>query len=207
MKVNVYFIIGFFIYLLIGAIILLNFEKGEFELWLNQRHQVGADIFFKYFTHIGDGIFFLGVIVVLWVYNRLKAILGLLVFITTGLTSQALKLLVFPGVPRPKAFFGEKYALHFVEGVEIHLSNSFPSGHSITAFAVFFLLSLLVKNKLWGILFIILAIFGAFSRVYLLQHFFVDTYFGALIGVVITALIGLIWNFYALNSKSGYRKK
>lgn len=193
MKPNPYFNIGFLLYLIVGGIILLNFEKGQFELWLNQQHQAWTDVFFKYFTHVGDGIFFLGVIVVLWVYNRSNAILGLLVFIITGLASQALKLLVFSGSPRPKAFFGEKYALHFVEGVEIHASNSFPSGHSITAFAVFFLLSLIVKNQLWGILFLILAILGAFSRVYLLQHFLIDTYFGAIIGLSLTAFICFVW--------------
>jgi len=39
-----------------------------------------------------------------------------------------------------------------------------------------------------GLLFFLMAFLVSISRIYLLQHFFVDTYFGAIIGVVTTLI-------------------
>jgi membrane-associated phospholipid phosphatase len=44
------------------------------------------------------------------------------------------------------------------------------------------LLSLYFKNKYVTGLFMIIAILVGISRIYLLQHFFVDIYFGSIIG-------------------------
>ncbi|MDH5599438.1 MAG: phosphatase PAP2 family protein, partial [Cyclobacteriaceae bacterium] len=44
------------------------------------------------------------------------------------------------------------------------------------------------KNKYISALSFILALTVGFSRVYLLQHFFVDIYFGAILGVIATVM-------------------
>ena len=77
----------------------------------------------------------------------------------------------------------------------MHYAYSFPSGHSTTAFALFFIFGFFVKNKKWQILFFILALSTAISRMYLLQHFFIDVYFGSILGVLIATIV-----FVSINS-------
>ena len=190
---NYLFFISFVLYLFIGAWILIVFQKGEFELLVNHHYSAFGDFFFKYFTNVGDGVFYVIIALIYFVYNRKLGFIALGSFLATGLVAQVLKRLVFTASPRPAAFFEDKVILHFVQGVDIHYSNSFPSGHSTTAFSVFFLMALFAKNKKLGLLFFFLAVLAAFSRVYLLQHFFVDTYFGAIIGITITLIIYLIF--------------
>jgi membrane-associated phospholipid phosphatase len=189
-RTNAEFFGGFAVYLLLGGILLLSQNKGDFEWWVNQQNRPFLDVFFTYYTWVGDGWFYVLVILGLfWWRNWQTALLGLICFGFTGLAAQFLKHFIFVEAMRPKAFFGESVALHFVEGIEIHTSQSFPSGHTTTAFSVFCLLSLLIQNKQWSWLFLVLAILAGFSRVYLLQHFWVDTYFGAMLGVGLTLFI------------------
>lgn len=175
----------FLTYLILGAYWLLNQEKGGFVLWLNARHTPFWDGFFKYFTFLGDGIFFGIIVLVFLMYRYYYALMGLVTFLTSGvLFSQVLKKTIFRSFPRPKGYFGEDFPLNYVEGVTAHAHQSFPSGHTATAFALFCMLSLMVKNKAWGVLFFICAWLVAVSRSYLILHFFIDTYFGAIIGVL-----------------------
>jgi membrane-associated phospholipid phosphatase len=68
-------------------------------------------------------------------------------------------------------------------GGKIHTWQSFPSGHTMTAFALALFLSILIRNKFWGVLLLILAILVAYSRVYLFQHFPKDVFAGSIFGV------------------------
>jgi membrane-associated phospholipid phosphatase len=79
--------------------------------------------------------------------------------------------------------------LHIIDGVEIRNYNSFPSGHTTTAFAFFALLSFYAKNRLIKIAYILPAVFVGFTRIYLLQHFFEDTLFGSLLGVISAVVV------------------
>ena len=88
-------------------------------------------------------------------------------------------------MPRPTTYFDNAEVLHLVEGVKTHAMNSFPSGHTITAFAVFMILILIVKNNFLKALFVVVAILAGWSRVYLSQHFLGDVLSGALIGSLI----------------------
>jgi membrane-associated phospholipid phosphatase len=180
---------GFCLYVLAGGFLLLGYQKGAFELLVNQYHVVWADIFFKYFTWVGDGIFYVAVAAGLFFYRRRVGILLLLSYAITGLAVQLLKIFVFAEMQRPKAFFGDTVVLRFVEGVEMHTHNSFPSGHTVSAFSLACVLVLWLKSPLWSIICLLCAVLVGFSRVYLLQHFFLDTYCGAILGTWLTALI------------------
>jgi membrane-associated phospholipid phosphatase len=194
-RANAEFFGGLAVYLLLGAILVLSQAKGEFELWVNRQHQPFFDTFFMYYTWVGDGWFYILVILGLLVWrNWQSALLGIICFALSGLAAQFLKHFIFTDALRPKAFFGDSVALHFVKGIEIHTSQSFPSGHTTTAFSVFCLLSLLSRDKQWSWLFLGLAILAGFSRVYLLQHFWLDTYFGAILGAGLTLLIYWIYS-------------
>jgi membrane-associated phospholipid phosphatase len=71
--------------------------------------------------------------------------------------------------------------------------NSMPSGHTGAAFFMFFWVAVLLQRFHWGLFAGLIAVGVAYSRVYLFQHFPVDTLVGAAIGVGASAL------FYYLN--------
>lgn len=172
-----------FFYLLLGLIIVIFIRKGDDVFWLNQFHQPYADFFFQYITHLGDGLFFVFLSIIFLLFRKYKqAALIFSSFALSGLLSQFFKKVFFPDVLRPVAYLADSTMLHLVEGVEIHTNNSFPSGHTATAFAVFLMLALLFKRAIWGVLFFFLAFLVGMSRVYLVQHFFIDTYAGAWLG-------------------------
>ena len=179
------FLILFVFYLIVPGFTLLATAKGEFEVWLNSFHTTYFDNFFYWATYFGDGFFAAAVLVciVLFVNIRKGLVITFILLVVSAVT-QVLKLFVFPHSDRPLVFFKDTIELHFVPGLEIHSSNSFPSGHTTQAFCIFFLFSFFVTNKSYQYLFFVLASLTAISRVYLLQHFLMDIYVGAIIGTM-----------------------
>ena len=183
---NLFFFVLYIIFLAAGAVILISSEKGDVFLFLNENHTPVLDIFFKYITWLGDGIFVAILLIPLALLKIKYAIFTFFGFSITGIISQLVKHTFKE--PRPSVVF-RHLDLHFVQGVDILSSNSFPSGHTISAFSLFFLLAAFTKNRAWGIIFFLLALSVGFSRVYLSLHFFVDIYFGSIIGVFFTVII------------------
>ncbi|MCG8305971.1 MAG: phosphatase PAP2 family protein [Cytophagales bacterium] len=168
------------------------FPKGEIELLINQNHYPILDLFFKYITHLGDGVF-LGILLISLLFIRYSAaILTAFSIILQAVFVSIFKRWIFKGLERPLAFFGDNVDLYLVDGVDVHSSNTFPSGHAATGFALFALVFVLVNNnrQIVSLVLFLLAFFVGFSRVYLLQHFIVDVYFGAVFGVL-SVLLGL----------------
>ncbi len=168
----------------LGLVLLPFYVKGEPELVINSLHHPIFDAFFSMITHLGDGVIpliFLGFII----FNK-YCYLALLTFATLihlGLVHLGKKWL-FHGMPRPAEFFKD-IPFYEVPGVELHHWGSFPSGHTTTVFmlASFFYLILPKKMKLHSLLMGI-AILVGFSRVYLMQHFLMDVWAGALLGIL-----------------------
>ena len=195
----------FYVYLffLISAgIFLLYFSKEESFLLINRSYSALGDIFFEFITHIGDGLLFGLIILVLLFYSYRKALLGLVIFLASALVAQVLKLTYFDDVMRPVGHFGKEVDIHFVEGVTRHVKNSFPSGHSTSVFALALFLVLAFNMRKTGWLMAITAILVGYSRVYLAVHFPVDVYAGSFIGVV-TALVIYTWLDASFKSKFG----
>ncbi|VAX36152.1 hypothetical protein MNBD_UNCLBAC01-301 [hydrothermal vent metagenome] len=182
----------YFLFLDFGAIILLIYTKEESFLLVNNYYSSFGDVFFKLVTHIGDGLLFALIIIVLVFYSYRKALLGLIIFLGSALIAQVLKLTLFDDVMRPVGHFAKNIDLHFVEGVTRHVKNSFPSGHTTSVFALVLFLVLAFDLRKSGWLLAIIAILVGYSRVYLAVHFPVDVYFGSIIGVVI-ALFTYAW--------------
>jgi membrane-associated phospholipid phosphatase len=201
-KNNPLLFIVFFIYAGIGLCLLIFFPKGGFELFVNKQNHPVWDIFFYYITYLGEGTFLVPIMVVAALRKIYYGLLPMIVFLISTIIVQLMKRIFFAAHLRPSKFFEKHIDLHFVEGLELHSFYSFPSGHSSGVFAVFFTLALLIKNQTYAVLFFLLAILVAFSRVYLLQHFFIDTYFGALISISLS----LIFYFF-LELKAGLSKK
>ncbi|HEY5510863.1 MAG TPA: phosphatase PAP2 family protein [Prolixibacteraceae bacterium] len=164
------------------SVLLIFFNKVEIELWVNAYNSAPLDFFFRYFTNLGDGITAFIVSLIFMVFNIKRGLLLLLTFIISGLFIQYLKIHIFPDIVRPVTLLKGTYVLHLVEGVKMGEIQSFPSGHTGTAFAMFFCLATFT-NKTWlHVSALVTAVLIGFSRIYLCQHFLPDVIAGAVIG-------------------------
>lgn len=191
--------LSFFLLLLaIGGAILISHSKAALHLSINQWHGSVQDVFFKYATWMGNG-WFVAVLFLVLLFVKVRYALMLLagnVLIT--IVIQGIKHLVFPGTPRPLAYFNKLHeSLHLIHGEHMHMYNSFPSGHSATAFGLFILMIFITRNQWLKFVWLIMAAFIAFSRIYLSQHFLVDVEFGALLGALIMMLTIYLFEIYA----------
>jgi membrane-associated phospholipid phosphatase len=192
LRYNRWFLITWLLFMIAGSFILLLLPSGYEVVWINQKHHLYWDYFFKYATEMGNGLIY--VLVAAWLaWHRVGyGIIALICFSATGLTVQVLKRFVFADLDRPKLLL-QHYGLHFVEGEKILTQYSFPSGHTATAFSMFYLLSLLVRDERLGLPFALFAVIAGFSRIYLAQHFLADVLAGSVVGVALTFVIYNVW--------------
>jgi membrane-associated phospholipid phosphatase len=179
----------FFIYALLIAIsasFLVQYKKEDIHVYLNQY--VGeplTDRFFYYITYLGDGTVAVFILLAILIRNVRMGLYATASFLTASLFSISLKRLFFDEVNRPSFIFKyyDERPITYVEGVNLYIHNSFPSGHSTQAFSIFMCLVFLSKHPAYKLLFFSLAVLTASSRVYLSQHWLSDITAGSLIGV------------------------
>jgi membrane-associated phospholipid phosphatase len=172
--------------------ILFSFTDGigVFRL-LNQFHHQALDIFFTQYTFSGDGVVSISIVLLLIIAERHTLSLQILTgYISSGLIVQLIKKVVI--APRPAADAALSDYSYFFEGLTHSGLNSFPSGHTTSAFVLATLLALHSKNKITGIGYFLLAALCGYSRIYLGQHFLQDVVAGAYLGVFTALLIYLI---------------
>ena len=209
LRANIIYI-GLCLMLLVAlGIVLLYFPKADLHVWMNACHTPFLDTFFRYYTEVGEWVPYVVVVALLFYRFGWSAFLLANIAIS-GLIGQGLKYLF--DTPRPLTYFAEHYPdvrLQLVDGVHMSAYYSFPSGHTITFFAFFFTLSLFVTRYLsekksgslthqatkintlsafWQIFFFLCALLGAYSRIYLSQHFAEDIWGGVLIGLTVSLL-------------------
>ena len=182
------------------------YPKLELHLMLNSHHTGIQDTFFPYFSILAEGpLYVLALLPMLWKKFRLPLFFALCE-LSAGTILQVLKHII--SHPRPVSAF-EEYSdavLPVVQGVDLHHSNSFPSGHASTFF-VFCTCCVLLLAYRYGqrarqnsqescilpcvlaLLLVAFAALGAFSRIYLSQHFLSDVCVGSIIGVVTPLLM------------------
>lgn len=185
------FVVGLSVYSLVGGILFYSMGKEATHSFLNSYHTAYLDITFKYITHVGHGLVPI-VAFLLLLLVRFSWALGMGVSsLVMGICVQTLKRSVFAGDHRPAMFFPDG-GLPSIDGIDLMLHHSFPSGHSATGFCICLMLAFFSKQK-WGTYFFaVLAILIAFSRVYISQHFIQDTVVGSWIGLIM-ALLGYIF--------------
>lgn len=170
---------------------MLIFPKPELHILSNKANSAFLDYFFKYATNLGDG----AIIAILTIALLLVRFRYAIVFLSGSLITAAIinlfKRVILGDVFRPSKYFElyETYHLHFVEGVKLHALHSFPSGHTGTAFNVFFMLALIAQTKAQKLFFFFMAAIVAYSRVYLSQHFLIDITVGSIFGTTIIFLL------------------
>lgn len=165
-----------------SILLLVLTGKAASFISLNSYHSFFLNVFFVNYTFIGDGIFALCLIAVLFFYFKKKqeSYTLLLSFLISGIFVQIIKNLV--DSPRPHLFFEPGQYLYFIDGVALANHHSFPSGHTTTAFAIATVLVMMLKNKNYQLLLLIAAALVGYSRIYLAQHFLLDVIIGAAIG-------------------------
>ena len=188
-----------FIYLIVLAVlgyILLHHGKVQIHMVINTW--VGnpfGDAFFKYITHVGDGAVAFVIAFALLFVNVRKSVYILLSYLSAAIISSYLKYILYPNTFRPHSTFGyfiKNEKLNLIEGVEMAAIRSFPSGHALSSFTLFFCLMFMTRNQALKALFFLLAFVSSFSRLYLSQHWLIDVYAGSMIGVGFSLL------FYAV---------
>lgn len=186
-KSEKYFLLPFMV-IWIGALIFWLIEgKIETHLILNNYHTAWLDLFFKHFTEIGGWIPFIAAGILLLFKWRISVVILLGQLVATLITTPLKRIIQ---APRPSVVLSE-LGIDFpiVEGVDLHSTLSFPSGHTSAAFAFCFAIALFCPKWWQKLLCLLLAILGGYSRIYLSQHFLEDVLAGALIGVVSILLL------------------
>lgn len=173
-----------------GWLLVMGFVSNEdIILSFSQTHNPSTDQFFQYATKLGEPIAYLaaGAVLVFIGYRYVAAVgfVALMAMVVSFLMKG------FFQAPRPAGVFmasNRMHELNLVAGEPLLTYSSFPSGHTISAFALFGFLAFISANKHLKMVFLSLAIFVGLSRVYLLHHFLRDVYAGAAIGTLIAML-------------------
>jgi len=187
-KKNVAFFIPYFIFLLAGGIVLFLWSKTDIALYINRYHNPAADFFFSNWTNLGLGITIIPVALILAYIRCRYMLISVIAFLVTFIINDSLK--SYFHTPRPLTVFDQLHqTLYLVPNVEMYRSNSFPSGHTATGFCMFCLFALYTKNNLMKVIFFIIALLIAYSRMYLSEHFLQDVYGASIIGVGCALLI------------------
>jgi len=200
---NKIFLIPYFTIAIFVSVILFLYEKIDIHIVINHYHSHFFDLFFKNITHLGDGIFAIILTVILLFVKYRWAIISAISFLAITIIIQVLKRLIFVSSFRPvkifRYFYEGAYKLYIIPGTDPGINHSFPSGHSTTAFATFFLLAIIIKNKILKIIFFIIALLITFSRIYLSWHFLEDALAGSFIGISIVFITYIIINKSKVN--------
>jgi membrane-associated phospholipid phosphatase len=175
-----------------------NLGKENLFLLLNTDAKSVADIFFVAFTFGGDGLIWLPVLLItLFILKRKDAVVLLTVsFIFSTIFTQGIKNFVFPDEPRPVKAITDNSLIHIVGGVDVHSFGSFPSGHTATAFCIYFLFCLLLSKRWWIITGFIYAAMVGYSRIYLAQHFPLDVAAGIIVAVISVWLAAQVQEYW-----------
>lgn len=186
-----YFFLPFLLFWTVGFIFILFSTKGDAVLFFNEQRSAPTNLFFLLANMLAEWQFLLLLLAfMIWKSYGLTFV-ALLSFVSGSIIVQFLKKVVF-GWPRPAAFFEHEVALNFLDGIAISYHNSFPSGHTTTAFLIFTVFALFSSSKWVQILFFLAALSVGIARIYLLQHFAMDVLAGATLGVLISTSVYLI---------------
>jgi membrane-associated phospholipid phosphatase len=189
---NRFFLLPFLVWIVVGAILLIRFDRRVLFGAVNMNHTEALDSVMYALTNLGDGIGIIFVLLLLVAIPKLRnwwyAVAAIACNAIPAIIIQILKG-VFDA-PRPFEYYkGDDTWIHFSEAWGEHLHyHSFPSGHSAGAFSLFcFLSCLLPRRYQWvGIPLFLLALTVGYTRMYLAAHFYADVYVGSVIGTVVT---------------------
>lgn len=207
---NIFYLIPYVIILIIGIEVLFKIEKGDVIFFFAENRTNFSDIFFGFATKLGEIVGY-ALFIIIFLFIRFRySILIALTAASAGIFAAIFKNLFRH--PRPKPYFGKlgidvsdiAVAGHPLLNSQI---SSFPSGHTISAFAFFTVLALLAKNNLLKFTCLLLAVFVGLSRVYLVHHFLEDVMLGSFIGVLIGFLLHYANGKISMTNEKWYNRR
>ncbi len=191
-KANRYYYVSFAILWLIGLYHQLTSSQFALSIWVNNWNTPILDTTMIWFTYAGEGLLLVAAGFVLVLLDRKSWLMIILCLSIPSVITQFFKQLIFEDHHRPVILMTQITDLHFVKGVVMNQFNSFPSGHTTAAFSLYTLLALLIQHKKSGSTWVFMGTLVALSRVYLLQHFWVDIIAGSMIGTITCTLL-FVW--------------
>jgi membrane-associated phospholipid phosphatase len=193
------FFIIFLIWVILMALLQIFYTPTQLMFWINRHHHSFFDTFFKYITFLGEDFIWLILLLYLAFINYRKKInqisaMKLLLFTWLSKVFLSVVLKNIFNLPRPiEVYHSSQQPIHLVEGLTMNHWQSFPSGHTMTAFAFACFSLFVLKQTRWSILWLFLAMLVAYSRMYLFQHFPRDVFAGSILGV---AVVMIVWVKY-----------
>ncbi|MDD6490394.1 MAG: phosphatase PAP2 family protein [Clostridia bacterium] len=138
------------------------------------------DVIMKFVSFLGTfGIIWIAITIILLCTKKYR-LLGRSLTINLVVNLVACNLVIKPIVARLRPF-------EFNQSINLLVSaptdSSFPSGHTLFAFAAATII--FIYNKKVGLLMYLFACIMAFSRLYLYVHFPTDVAFGAVLGIIL----------------------
>lgn len=177
------------------AIFVLIYGKDNSFLMINGAYSMQADYFFNYVTLLGDGLIWVPLFLYVLFYKRDFFIAVLSAVIICTLITHVFKRVIFADEPRPLRLL-QDIARAVPVLKENSYINSFPSGHTSTAFTLALLLAFIVRRNFAIYVFPLIAFLVGYSRVYLAQHFVTDVLAGSIVGIISSYLSLLIYEHF-----------
>ncbi len=198
-KENVFFTFSG-LFFITGLFYCILTEKTDLVILLAQKRTPLLNELFLLLTRLGEEHIFISLILILVFFSYRKALTLTIAGLSTIVFSYLAKI-VF-SQPRPYTVLeklGKLDKLGEITGYHFHDAfNSFPSGHTFSAFTLFTLLALFSGSGWLQLLYLMAAVAAGFSRIYLGQHFACDVVFGAFLGILTGLLsyllVNKLWN-------------
>lgn len=194
---TLWFTVPVLVAFLAAALLALSVPYGEEIVALNAWRREPFNTLFRWATHAGEVVPFVVAGLALLALRHYR---GTVLVASVGVLLLPVSFLLKDhfDTARPLTWFTELERwdeIVTVPGVILTSGNtSFPSGHTMSAFALYGLLALMlpVRHRRWGLLLALLAISVGVSRIFLVQHYLVDVMAGAAFGLLLS---GLVWYF------------
>lgn len=165
--------------------ILLSLWEGRNAVFLSLNADLGkkADTFFSLCTDAAEGWIWIPYFILLVTLFKKDGRVIIYNFLTSTLLTQIPKQFIWPNSTRPTASGIDPLQIHTIPGIELHSLNSFPSGHTATAFTIFLLTVYFFPQPRIMMIGFIYALLCGYSRIYLGQHFPLDIAGGILVAI------------------------
>lgn len=206
---NPFFFTAFGLWLVLGGWWLSGHAAGDEIMFWSGHRSAFAGLLFKTVNLLGEGPawFAIGLACLFFRFRHavMVALTGFTVLWVSFLSKS------FFEHERPAAFLrrlGRLDQVNLVDGVDLHFgATSFPSGHTMSAFALFALLALLIPFKrLPALGLFLIALLVGMARIYLVQHFMKDVYAGSIFGLSIAMAAYAMQRRYPADSAAWYNR-
>jgi membrane-associated phospholipid phosphatase len=171
----------------------LLYDKSISLLYINSHFTSTCDVLMYHITRLPE-LAYIIFVVILGLFTEKRMFLSIVISMSLcAIMIILFKHYFFSDFNRPYHWLNDsKTPFHHVSKIRLHSNNSFPSGHTMAAFASLALVGFVSKNGWVQFLLFLLACLSGYSRVYVAQHYLMDVYAGALIGFTLAFVCCLV---------------